>query len=105
MYQSLKKLTELPEDTLLLISHEYTIANLKFCLSQFPVDAKLAEAKNIITNKLDQQQPTVPTSLGFEKMHNPFLRWDDTEIRETLNMRSAENWQVFSEIRTRKDIS
>ncbi len=48
-------------------------------------------------------RPTAPTLLADEIATNPFLRADDPAIRAHLGMESAEDWQVFAEIRARKD--
>lgn len=39
MYQSLNKLSALPDDTLICCAHEYTLANMKFALSILPHDS------------------------------------------------------------------
>lgn len=105
MYASLKKVCELPDETLLMISHEYTKTNLLFCLNQFPRDQKIQSIKGNIEEKSSQNLPTVPTTLGFEKEHNPFLRWNDMEIKKSLSLESASPLEVFSEIRDRKNNS
>lgn len=103
MYDSLNTVFQLPDETLIFSSHEYTQSNLHFALSVFKEDKKLLNIKKEIQHKLDNSIPTVPTTLAFEKQHNPFLRWNDLEIRQTLNLEDAENWQVFARIRELKD--
>ncbi len=41
MYQSLKKLSALPDDTLVCCAHEYTLSNMKFALSILPHDLSI----------------------------------------------------------------
>ena len=114
MYGSLKKLRELPDETLVFCSHEYTHNNLRFALSLFPEDKKIQECQKEILEKLNKKEPTVPTSLGFEKECNPFLRWDDLDLRKQLDLKKGEgspiknpetmeNWEFFAEIRKQKD--
>ncbi len=103
MQESLKRVRDLPDDTVIFSSHEYTLANLEFGLSLFPNDPALNDVRKSIIAKTKNEQPTVPMTLGFEKVHNPFLRWDDIEIRKVLGLGDAEDWQVFAEIRSRKD--
>lgn len=103
MYQSLKKVSALPDDTLVFASHEYTLANLNFALSIFPQDPPLLAAQAEIRKKIEAQVPTVPSTLGFEKKHNPFLRWSDKSLRKTLGLTDAEDWQIFAKIRELKD--
>ncbi len=87
MHESLKKLKNLPDETLLFCSHEYTKNNLDFALSFFPKDKKIQQCREGILEKIRKDEPTVPTPLGFEKVHNPFLRWDDPDLREQLSLK------------------
>ena len=114
MYESLKKLRELPDETLSFCSHEYTYNNLKFALSLFPEDKKIQQCREGILEKINKGEPTVPVSLGFEKVHNPFLRWDDPDLRGQLNLKrnkhlqiqdpeNMQDWEFFAEIRRQKD--
>jgi len=48
-------------------------------------------------------KPTVPSTLQQELDTNPFLRTTDKNIRELLDMPSADDAEVFAEIRLRKD--
>lgn len=105
MFESLKKVRELPDETVIFCSHEYTTQNLLFARSLFPEDEKLKALDGKIQNQLNLQVPTVPTTLRFEKEHNPFLRWDDPLIRKAMELNDTEDWQVFAEIRRLKDIT
>ncbi len=103
MYASLAKLTALPAATLVYSSHEYTLANVKFALSVDPKNqALIARAKTVESLRADGK-PTVPSSIQEELDTNPFLRADDEQIRELLDMRQASSEEVFAEIRHRKD--
>ena len=101
MFESLKKLRELPGETLIFSSHEYSQNNLNFALHLFPKDEKLNHCRKNILDKVKSGQPTVPTLLSFEKEYNPFLRWDDPLLGKNQNM---EDWEFFAEIRKQKDL-
>lgn len=103
MHKSLQKIMALPNETLLFCSHEYTESNLNFAVAQFPKNEELKSLQDTVSQKLKEKTPTVPTTLAFEKQHNPFLRCDHPEVRQALGMPSQEAWQVFAELRTRKD--
>ena len=105
MFDSLFRVSQLPGETLIFSSHEYTADNLKFALRQFPQDEKLKRLRPEILQKRAKDLPTAPTSLAFEKEHNPFFRWGDSAIRQPLNMLDSEDWLVFAEIRQRKNNS
>lgn len=103
MWASLEKLLELPDDTTIYCSHEYTLANAAFARSVDPENAALTARQGEIEKLRDKGLPTVPTRMDIEKATNPFLRAHDTSIREHLGMKHASNAEVFAEIRKRKD--
>jgi hydroxyacylglutathione hydrolase len=103
MWQSLLKLRDLPDDTEIYCGHEYTAANIKFALTIEPdntvLQARDAEAREQIAEK----QPTIPTTLGDEKLANPFLRADRPEVAADIGMAGKPAAEVFTEIRARKN--
>ena len=103
MWASLNKLMALPNDTTIYCSHEYTVANAAFALSLDPKNKILQQRKIEVEDLAKSKIPTIPTNLSLEKMTNPFLRANDPDIREALNMLHATSEAVFSEIRKRKD--
>lgn len=103
MYASLKKLAVLPPETVVYCGHEYTQSNARFALTVDPDNAALkARAKDIDALRA-AGKPTLPTTIGAELATNPFMRWQDPEIRKTLGMESDSDEAVFAEIRKRKD--
>jgi len=103
MHESLAKLTALPPNTLVYSSHEYTLANVKFALSVDPENAALRSRASHVEALRADGKPTVPSTLQEELDTNPFLRAADKNIRELLDMQSADDADVFAEIRLRKD--
>jgi hydroxyacylglutathione hydrolase len=103
MYESLKKLTDLPPDTVVYCGHEYTLANARFALTVDPDNKVLQERAKKVEALRAQDRPTLPTTIGEELATNPFLRWSDPAIRKLLGMEQAPSNEVFAEIRRRKD--
>lgn len=103
MWASLSKLKVLPDETIVYFGHEYTLANARFALTVDPDNTELAERARQIETQRAEGKFTAPTTIGLEKRTNPFLRADDPAIRHHLGMEDAEEWQVFGEIRARKD--
>jgi hydroxyacylglutathione hydrolase len=103
MWDSLKKLRDLPDDTEIYCGHEYTLANIKFALTIEPnngaLQARAREAEQEIARKL----PTIPTMLGDEKKENPFLRADIADVAAGIGMSGQPAAKVFAEIRERKN--
>lgn len=103
MWNSLQKLLKLPDDTLVYCAHEYTQANAQFALSVEPQNNDLVKRSEEIIRLRAKNEPTVPSTLGLEKLTNPFLRPTSESIQATLNMSGAEPVAVFAETRRRKD--
>ena len=47
--------------------------------------------------------PTIPSTLGEEKAANPFLRADVPEVAQSVGLAGRPAWEVFAEIRERKN--
>jgi hydroxyacylglutathione hydrolase len=89
MYKSLKKLKELPYDTKVFCGHEYTLNNSKFCIMHDQNNENLKNKIIEITKKLQNNLPTIPTTIKEELECNVFLR--------------ADNLKTFSKLRDLKD--
>jgi hydroxyacylglutathione hydrolase len=105
MWKSLQKLMQLPPDTEIYCGHEYTAANARFALTVDPENQALQNRAKEVDLLRDQGLPTLPTRLDKELETNPFLRPNVTAIRARLGMPYAKDWQVFAEIRERKNKS
>jgi hydroxyacylglutathione hydrolase len=84
MMQSLGKLSALPSGTLVFCAHEYTMANLRFAQAVEPGNAALQQRIADDQAKRDRGQPTVPSTIGLERLTNPFMRYSQPEIIKTL---------------------
>lgn len=84
MITSLAKLAALPDDTEVYCAHEYTLSNLRFAQHVDPHNAALGARIASEQAKRDRGQPTVPSSIGLEKLTNPFLRFREPAIVEQL---------------------
>jgi hydroxyacylglutathione hydrolase len=103
MWASLSKLKRLPDDTIVYFGHEYTLANARFAVTIDPFNGALKNRAAEIEAQRAEGIFTCPTTIGLERATNPFLRPDDIDIRKGLSMPDAEDWEVFAEIRARKD--
>jgi hydroxyacylglutathione hydrolase len=103
MWKSLLKLRDLPNETLIYCGHEYTAANIRFALSidkENPVlDARAAQVEQLVA----EGEPTIPVTIGDEKLANPFLRADVPDLAVDIGMAGKPAAEVFAEIRGRKD--
>ncbi len=103
MWDSMKTLRALPDDTTLYCGHEYTLTNGKFALTVDPNNAALKARFAEVEKLVAAAKPTLPTTIVQEKATNPFLRADDPALMKRLGMANAKPSAVFAEMRTRKD--
>src|SRR5579862_2545222 len=103
MWQSLLKLRALPDDTKFFCGHEYTDANIRFAITIEPDNPALAARAAEVKRQVAARKPTIPATIGAEKAANPFLRADDAEVAKSLGLSGSPAWQVFAEIRERKN--
>lgn len=101
MLQSLQRLAELPDDTQLYCTHEYTLANIRFALTAEPDNAHLIEYAALCQKIRQQNLPTLPALLAKEKQINPFLRFNNKELQRAWQKNSA--LALFTAIRLAKD--
>ena len=105
MWQSLCKIAALPPATKIYCGHEYTVANAKFALTIEPENDKLVARAKAVEAQRARGEMTLPTTLALELETNPFLRPQSAAIRKRLGMETAPDWQVFGEVRERKNRS
>jgi hydroxyacylglutathione hydrolase len=103
MWQSLKKLRDLPDDTRIYCGHEYTAANIKFALTVDKDNAVLAARAAQVERLIAEGAPTIPVTIGDEKLANPFLRADAADLACDIGMAGKPAVEVFTEIRARKN--
>jgi hydroxyacylglutathione hydrolase len=103
MWQSLLKLRNLPPETEVYCGHEYTAANVHFALTIEPHNAALRARADEVLKLCDAGRPTIPSTIGSEKLANPFLRADVPEVAAAVGLSDAPAVQVFAAVRARKD--
>lgn len=112
MHTSLTKLASLPKDTLIYCAHEYTQANVTFALTVEPDNVELQRYAQQVHIKRQQNQATIPSTIGLEREINPFLRSHVNSIKLAANKYSELNASqltdeddsnTFSLIRSWKD--
>jgi hydroxyacylglutathione hydrolase len=109
MLQSIDRLRQLPANTRMWCSHEYTLNNLRFALTIEPCNMDLQN--RYAQAKLDSfdcaegdraiSKPTIPSTIGLEQQTNPFLRWDVPAVSAAVN--SHNFVETFARLRGRKE--
>ena len=103
MFKSINKISELPDETIIYCSHEYTEANGKFASSVDSDNLFLTYRLNEVETLLNEGNPTIPTNLRLEKQTNPFLRTSSASIKKGLGLTTASEVEVFAALRIAKD--
>lgn len=89
MHANMRRFAALPEDTRVYCGHEYTLSNARFAAVAEPDNAAIAERLAEVTAMREQGEPTVPTTIGWERATNPFLRSVDAD--ELAQRRAAKD--------------
>ena len=103
MFESLKKIQNLPKNTMMYCGHEYTKNNGQFCVSIDKDNSKLKDRIQYVKNRAKKNLPTLPVTLGEELETNIFLRCDDKKIKNNLKMDNSSKLEVFIKLRNLKD--
>ncbi|MBN1610878.1 MAG: hydroxyacylglutathione hydrolase [Polyangiaceae bacterium] len=106
MHSSLGRLASLPDQTLVYPGHEYTLNNLQFAAKLEPDNQRIRAKLDRVAEQRRRGKPTVPSSMGEERLTNPFLR-----VRENPIVRSVsgslgpdpDDVAVFASVRAAKD--
>lgn len=89
LWNSLQRLTSLPDETKIYCGHEYTLTNAAFCLTVEPENTDLQNRIQAVKTLRETGRPSFPSTIGIEKKTNSFLRVKTAEgftnLRERRN--------------------
>lgn len=103
MWEGVKRLRDLPDETLVYCGHEYTQSNARFALSVDPDNVALQQRAADVDALRAEGKPTIPFKLGEDKRANPFLRADSPELAAYYGLEGKAPSEVFAAIRKGKD--
>lgn len=107
MHNSLERLAALPDATEVYCAHEYTLSNLRFAKAVEPSNSDVLARFEEVTRLRADERITLPSSIGLERLTNPFLRTAETSVKQ-----KADEWKghsnegqaaVFAALRSWKD--
>ncbi len=81
MHDSLGKILNLDNNTMIYCAHEYTQENLVFAQIVEPKNEQLRQRIKDTAQMRQNHLATVPSSLELEKQTNPFLRFDINTVK------------------------
>ncbi|MDC3386148.1 hydroxyacylglutathione hydrolase [Gammaproteobacteria bacterium] len=107
MHKALTKIKNLPKETLIYCAHEYTLDNIGFAKIIDPKNLDLLEREKEVKDLLKNGFYTIPSALENELKVNPFLRFDEKDIKNSVqnhfNKKISSDAQVFKYTREWKD--
>lgn len=107
MHVSLQRLAELPDETRVFCAHEYTQSNLRFAQAVEPDNRDIKVRLEVVDDLRAAGRITLPTTIGLEKLTNPFFRCDQPEVIAAASQRAGARVdggeQTFAAIRQWKD--
>ncbi len=103
MWQSLQRISALPDETKIYCGHEYTLTNGEFALEIEPRNKALLARMEDVRKLRRAQLDTLPVTLATEKATNPFLRSHSPEIQNYFSLEGHPEHEVFAATRTLKD--
>jgi hydroxyacylglutathione hydrolase len=80
MAASLAALNQLPADTRVCCTHEYTLSNLRFAAAVEPGNTDIAGHTDHCRALRAAGEPTLPSTLATERLINPFLRCTEPAV-------------------------
>lgn len=91
MAHSLARLAELPADTQVCCTHEYTLSNLKFAAAVEPANLDVLHHTRHCQAQRESGLPTLPSRMALEKRINPFLRCSEPAVVAASRRQGADN--------------
>lgn len=107
MSAALDRIAALPDATRIYCAHEYTQMNLPFAQAVEPENSHIAERIRQVALARAAGQPTVPLTLGEERLSNPFLRCREPAVIAAAlahGARDASPVEVFAALRAWRNV-
>jgi len=99
MWDSLCRLRDLPGGAAVYPGHDYTEENYEFALSIEADNDKVAKR----LKRVKDMDVIELSTIDIEKQTNIFLRSDEKKLQNILDMNGKKGYEVFTELRLRKD--
>jgi len=96
MHKALSKIKSLPSETMIYCAHEYTLDNIGFAKIIDPSNSDLLVREEEVKKLLKSGCPSIPSKLENELAVNPFLRFDNSIIK--ISVQNHFKKEMFSEL-------
>lgn len=89
MFENMRKLEALGDDTAIYCAHEYTLSNARFAVTVEPDNDALNRRFADVVAARERGEATVPTTIALERATNPFMR--AASVEELAARRAAKD--------------
>lgn len=89
MFDNMRKLEALGDDTAIYCAHEYTLSNARFAMTVELDNSDLAARMADVVALRERGESTVPTTIAMERATNPFMR--AASVEELAARRAAKD--------------
>lgn len=103
IFTTLQKLRMLPEQTALFYGHEYFKKTMHIGRTINSENALVEKRYAEGSRRLEKGLPGVPVLLQEEKATNPFLNWNNKELKEILNCEKKDDFEMFLHLKMLRD--
>jgi len=103
MFDTIARVSALPDDTLLFSGHDYALANLNFAARYAPDAAALADRLAELPRLAARGLPTTGTTIASERLLNPYLRCHLPKVAAAAGVPNGPPRAVLAAIRAQKD--
>ncbi len=103
LHRALERVRELPDDTVAIVGHDYTLANARFALKVEPDNAALIERAREAEARAGRKELFGLTTIAEEKATNPFLRIEIPAVAEAVGLAGEPPAAVFRALREWKN--
>ncbi|GAA3732931.1 hydroxyacylglutathione hydrolase [Sphingorhabdus rigui] len=79
MFDNMRTLEALGDDTAIYCAHEYTLSNARFAVTVEPDNPALQQRVSDVVAARERGEATVPTTIALERATNPFMRASSVE--------------------------
>jgi hydroxyacylglutathione hydrolase len=91
MLNAMDRFSELPTDTLVYCTHEYSLSNLAFAQAVEPENTDIQAQIAACQALRNADKPTLPSSLLIEQKINPFMRCRNPLVIKRIEQKEALN--------------
>jgi hydroxyacylglutathione hydrolase len=103
LWTALKRIRDLPDDTIVIVGHDYTLSNAHLALKADRGNAVLQNRVHEAEAAAKEKRLFGVTTIGEEKATNPFLRGREPEIAASVELSGAPEDVVFRALREWKN--